>query len=122
MEYKTTIEVVTDADNPMEAADIAGEYLRGHLDTGISMKCVTKPVRRYHKIKIISVFSVLLFGFSASAYFAFTHRSDLTYSQAPDFQGVGAIQPPLKTSSFSGRFCEDWQTKKNMSAIKRINN
>ena len=47
MKYETVIKLLTDAESEHEAVDIAGEFLRGNIETGVSMKCFTKPVKPY---------------------------------------------------------------------------
>jgi len=47
MKYQTVIKILTDAESEHEATDIAGEFLRGNLETGVRMKCYTRPVKSY---------------------------------------------------------------------------
>jgi len=54
--FRTIIELVMEAENPSEAIDIAGEYLRGELDTGVTMECFAKPIlntRTKEKIRVL---------------------------------------------------------------------
>ena len=39
--YRTTIEIISEAENKDEAIEIAGEYLSGNLIYGVNMKCRT---------------------------------------------------------------------------------
>ena len=52
MKYRTVIELVVEADNEHEATDIAGEYLRGDLESGVRMKFSTKPLTAHTILKI----------------------------------------------------------------------
>jgi len=45
--YRTIIELVTEAEDRHEATDLAGEYLRGNISDGVSMRCSTYPVNRF---------------------------------------------------------------------------
>ncbi|UCD54702.1 MAG: hypothetical protein JSV93_04045 [Candidatus Omnitrophota bacterium] len=45
MKYQTVIKILTDAESEHEATDIAGEFLRGNIETGVKMKCYTRPVK-----------------------------------------------------------------------------
>ena len=47
MKYQTVIKILSDADSEHEAIDIAGEFLRGNLETGVEMKCYTRPTKTY---------------------------------------------------------------------------
>lgn len=44
MKYITVIEVICDAPDADEAYNMAGEYLRGNEEHGVSMHCRTAPV------------------------------------------------------------------------------
>ncbi|MFH1995843.1 MAG: hypothetical protein ABIJ27_02455 [Candidatus Omnitrophota bacterium] len=48
--YRTVIEVMTEAEDQHEAADIAGEYLRGNISSGVSMKCSTRPAYKFSRV------------------------------------------------------------------------
>ena len=53
--FKTIIELVTIAEDKHEATDIAGEYLRGNISNGVSMRCSTYPVNNSNKNLSISI-------------------------------------------------------------------
>ena len=44
--YKTIIELVMEANDSSEALDIAGEYLRGNIESGVSIKCYSQPLQK----------------------------------------------------------------------------
>ncbi|MFH1593133.1 MAG: hypothetical protein ABID09_00360 [Candidatus Omnitrophota bacterium] len=47
MKYKTIIEVTSDARNNDEAIYIAGEYLRGNIESGVEIRCKSHPNRAF---------------------------------------------------------------------------
>jgi len=78
MQYKTVIEVVTEADSSLEACDIAGEYLRGHLDSGITMKCRTRRLLDPKLMKLFSIVLVLAALVSMGAILKYSARTQTT--------------------------------------------
>ncbi len=94
MEYKTTIEIINEAENPAEAADIAGEYLCGSIDMGVRMNCTTKPLRNY------TAYRMILLGLLIATFIGLTslriNKNTSTTALFPA-RNVSAIQPPLKT-------------------------
>ncbi|MDD5439322.1 MAG: hypothetical protein PHS37_03955 [Candidatus Omnitrophica bacterium] len=118
MKYKTVIEIISDADNPAEAADLAGDYLQGHLETGITMRCYTKPVRK------IAPVAALFIGFIVIGILGlgicFSGKKEVRVASTVPSNTVNAIQPPLKTSATDSHFRGDWKTKKNSAEIDFI--
>lgn len=111
MEYKTTIEVVTDADSAYEAADIAGEFLKGNIRTGADIKVKTISSVKSNRIKValaVCVAAVVpglfFMGQKMSYDFARVEKKSVTSY---------AIQPPLRTNSAdaqnSKEFKEIWE-------------
>jgi len=94
MQYKTTIEIINEAENPAEAADIAGEYLCGSIDTGVRMNCTTKPLRNYTAYRIIFL-GLLIATFVGLTSFKINKSTSI--SAVLPTRNVSAIQPPLKT-------------------------
>ncbi len=94
MQYKTIIEIINEAENPTEAADIAGEYLRSSIDAGVWMKCTTKPLRNY-RTPFIILCSLLIISFIGLT--SFKANKDNPSPSISTFRNVSAIQPPLKT-------------------------
>jgi N-acyl-L-homoserine lactone synthetase len=96
MHYKTTIEVVTDADNAHEATDIAGEFLRGDINTGADLRVKTVSVAKSRFVKIAlaagvaaaAIGSVLIGG---KAYISIASAQKIPVT-------AYAIQPPLRTN------------------------
>ncbi|NQT23356.1 MAG: hypothetical protein HQ579_07990 [Candidatus Omnitrophica bacterium] len=93
MEYKTVIEIISEAKNSHDAADIAGEYLRGSLDTGVQMKSTSRPLKRYKVSRIILFVLMILSIVSVTTY---KINKNLPILKIPS-KNVCAIQPPLKT-------------------------
>ena len=94
MKYRTTIHLVTEANNEHEASDIVGEYLDGKIHTGVDMSCVTKPVNAN-----LFLCSAMLVSFiTVSAIFlSFDHSETDAVSFFHHKKSVSACQPPLKT-------------------------
>lgn len=122
MKYKTTIEVLTDADNKDEAADIAGEYLRGDISEGADLRVKTLSLSRLRRNMVILVVCSalgILFTILATnriSYKIATGRKESVASYA--------IQPSLKTnmSESQGReFKKIWEEehKKRIESITR---
>ena len=108
MKYKTTIELIAEAETEHEAVDIAGEFLRGNIESGVDMKCRTKPVKASALVRIAVLFILISVAFGATL-FKYSHGpSDAFVSQ----RNFGAIQPPLKTCSHNA-FGESWKEKEN---------
>ena len=119
MKYKTTIEIISEAENKDEAIEIAGEYLSGNLVSGIEMKCLAKPARSLNK-NILSI--VVVCGIMATvALSAFHIKSSAGSTSA--ISGTSAIQPPLRTSAvakYDVDFKKAWQVEENREALDYI--
>ena len=97
MQYKTTIAVVTLADNEVEATDIAGEFLRGNITTGADLKVRTTSVQKSKKVRVglvifVGSLTVGAFILGSQVPYRFAHRSIKPVTSY-------AIQPPLKTNT-----------------------
>jgi len=119
MKYRTTIEVVAEAENKKEAMEIVDDYLTGNLISGIDMRCTTRPVRPYVKSAIsLAVISVLLVAGVLS--FMRVDAGSKTISYSP---GASTVQPPLKTTAkdiSSSDFKKEWEKKHTTEALERI--
>ena len=60
--FKTVIEIVCEAEDHDEAMDVAGEYLRGALSSGVSMQCQTKPLSGGSKLMLTGFMAIGLVG------------------------------------------------------------
>ncbi|MFH1664591.1 MAG: hypothetical protein ABIA77_00375 [Candidatus Omnitrophota bacterium] len=45
MKYRTVIEIVCDAADKDDAYHIAGEYLRGNIESDVTMNCATAALK-----------------------------------------------------------------------------
>lgn len=120
MKFKTKIEIITDANNRHEAADVAGEYLAGNISTGVTMKCNTAPVVHIRKsfiaigaISLLAVFGLIQF---------YAVRATNTVIPEPS-SSFSAVQVPLKTSSNhlqNDEFKDEWRDMQNKEALESI--
>jgi hypothetical protein len=113
--YRTTIELITDASDEHEAVDIAGEYLRGGLESGVMIKCKTKSIRSIMLIRAFASFG-LVFSIGSIALLGNSKNEAPTLTST---RNVSAIQAPLKTSQ-DELFRENWEDKENREVIEYI--
>lgn len=119
MRYKTTIEIITEAENKRDATDIAGEYLSGNITSGVSMKCGTRPFPDYVKGLTVSLVAVLLF---ASAFISAKQMNGWRNSGL-FIAGQDAIQPALSTSPVCSKnpdFKKDWEARQDKAILDYI--
>jgi len=119
MKYRTTIEIVSDAENKNEALEIVGEYLVGNIVSGIDMKCVTKPVRFYNNTmaKLAVVVLLVTVGFLSGV------KAKPQHGFAMSIYQTDAVTPPLKTSDANKRdlnFKKEWEQKQTREALNFI--
>ena len=117
--YKTTIEIVCEAEDRKEAVDVAGEYLRGSIGSGVIMRCRTKPVGTGLKFAVTGFMAISLVGAGLLST-NFTHSQQ--YAGA-DRISYNACQAPLKTGSDGAakdNFKNSWQEKELHRALKSI--
>lgn len=115
MKYRTLIEIVTDAKDHNEAIDIAGEFLRGNLESGVKMKCSTKPLKSRF-IFPASAFAVLLAIVLSLAWSGYFRNGNISFA---DRKHVSAVQPPLKTSEATN-FKETWREERDKKVLDYI--
>ena len=98
MKYKTIIELICDAADKEDAFHIAGEYLRGEVESGVEMKCKAITLRT-QRMLISGVVSVLvLFFFSSFAGMIVREKNDdLKKISNMLLSNTCTIQPVLKT-------------------------
>jgi len=116
MRFKTKIEIVSEAKDKNEAAEIAGEYLSGNIMSGIEMKCHTKPVgvSIRNTVGVVAISAIFIVATLLVAHV----RPTPVLSQAAGINN--AIQPPLKTSEMnkkSDNFKKAWQDRQNKAAL-----
>ena len=120
MRYKTTIEIVTEASNKHEAAEIAGEYLSGDIVSGVKMKCASRPVPSYNGKVVASVavsLAIIIVGLVVTLQ---TKTPGMMGRSSASFD---AVQPPLKTSVVvekDSNFKKEWQEKKTKEILNFI--
>ena len=121
MRFKTTIEIISEAEDKNEAMDIVGEYLSGNLVSGVDMKCLTRPAVNYKR----NVLAGLAVSVLALVFFVVTLHVKPSQNSIPNISGTAAIQPPLKTYGTDNKntnFKKEWQdiqTKKALNSLKR---
>jgi len=110
MQYKTTIEVYTDAGDKFEAADIAGEFLKGDIAKGADLKVKTSTIATTRTVKAVMV--VALTSLTAGAFLLGNQfHSRMAKVETKPVTSY-AIQPPLKTNmtdSQSQEFKKIWE-------------
>ena len=121
MKFKTTIEIITEADSKAEATEIAGEYLSGNLVSGVKMTCKTRPSSAAKNGAIVAlIISLLVTG----GIFSVTQaRSPQANNIGLSICGIRGVQPPLKTApaiNVDSGFKKDWNNKITESTLKHI--
>lgn len=120
MKYKTTIEIVTEAESKEEALEIAGEFLSGNVSSGVGMKYLSRPVhgnRVYVSVAVVAVFVCFLFVVMLG--------SRPAQNISSTFSTLNAVQPPLKTATLgkgSADFKRQWQDAQNREALNNLKN
>ena len=122
MRYKTTIEVLTEAENKYEAADIAGAFLKGEINTGADLKVDTISLTKSRTLKAVLVICLAITisgGWLAGnqIYYKFVKVEKKPVT-------AYAIQPPIKTNlreTQSQEFKNIWQKahKDRLNSIAR---
>ena len=118
--YKAVIEIVCEAENANEALDVAGEYLRGALATGVRMRHWARPLRSAAKVVVTLGMMLAVIGGILST--NFTHPQQYSGS---DLLGFNACQVPLKTHITGierAEFKNSWKqmgTGKSLEQIKK---
>lgn len=123
MQYKTTIEIVTEADSEHEAADIAGEFLKGNFTEAADIKVKTVSVARLSRIHAILAICAISALFGAVVIYNNVSYKIAKMEMKPATSY--AIQPPLKTNlddmQNNNTFKADWEKeyKKRFNSIAR---
>ncbi|MBN1354021.1 MAG: hypothetical protein JW994_05090 [Candidatus Omnitrophica bacterium] len=118
MKFRTIIEIVSDAENEHEAMDVAGEFLRGNLESGIEMKCHTKPLTSHIFSRLIrwSAFFVLLTSAMGLLALSLVKNPPV---HAPIFKNFSACPAPLKTAGLMG-FRKIWSDAGNEKVLEYV--
>lgn len=96
MQYKTMIEVHTEAANQYEAADIAGEFLRGDITTGANVKVHTVSLAKARMTKLALIVCAVTFVSGACVLGNQVYLQIASAKKTPVTSY--AIQPPLRTN------------------------
>ena len=120
MKFKTTIEIISEAENKNEAMEIAGEYISGNIISGVDMKCLTRPVKGHvsyivSSVAILSLVAICAFSTIASVR---PHQSFIS-----NISGACAVQTPLKTSAEAKKdevFKKEWQDVHTREALNSL--
>jgi hypothetical protein len=125
VKYKTIIEIIAEANDSHDALDIAGEYLRGSISSGVSMRYKSVPINPRRKI-FISVACILLSASVVLGTFLFISSPSGTHISSNPFPSkkIGsAVQPPLRTNGKSGlrdQFKDKWSDKSKQAVFQNI--
>ena len=109
MRYRTLIELVCEGENENDAAEVAGEFLRGNIESGVKISCRTKPFKSQRFLQASAVFAAVTLSVIGVASFAYFKSNVAPFSAK---KNTNAIQPPLKTSQ-SADFHKTRQEKEN---------
>lgn len=118
MKFKTTIEIISEAENKNEAMEIVGEYLSGYLASGVDMRCSTKIASTYNKPFVAVLVSSLIL---AVTILSLNHiKPSKTFIGS--VQGFNAVQTPLKTSPAANEsgFKKEWETRHTKETLTHI--
>jgi len=118
MKYKTTIRIITDARDKHEAMDLVGEYLSGHISSGIDMKCATRPANAVTKGVVCFLVGTLFVGIGVLTVVQMKSPQKFLV----DMPGFSTVQPVLKTSQASkdAEFKKAWSLKQAQEAMRHL--
>lgn len=121
MKYRTVIELICDASDKEEAANTAGEYLRGKVDFGVEMKCTATSLWA-HRMKTYAAASIVTFFIFSTLLLnvSMVGSGERLKGQKGSFlPGTCTVTPALRTNEGSG-FKEEWEAKKNEAVLEYI--
>ena len=119
MKYKTIIELICDAVDRDEATNVAGEYLRGEVDFGVSMKCRTLALGTCRVITYAVPTVVLALFLSALLCRGSSMSIDRDVSGLIDVGNTCTVVPALKTEN-SESFKDEWERKQNETVLNDL--
>ncbi|MCX5678082.1 MAG: hypothetical protein NTY76_03125 [Candidatus Omnitrophica bacterium] len=117
MRFKTTIQLVSDAQDKSEALDLVEEYLAGNIVSGVDMRCVTKPVYKSNIVCVAAISLAIVTGILVGSHIK--HPQNMIQT----IPGTSAIQSPLKTSDITHskpEFKKEWQDRQTKEALDQI--
>ncbi|MDD4012924.1 MAG: hypothetical protein PHW14_01860 [Candidatus Omnitrophica bacterium] len=121
MKYRTIIEIISEANDPEEASNMAGEYLRGKMDFGVAMKCRTTKLWEHKAVKY-TLCSAMGFVMLLAVMMNVTPLGGEETVRESSALGVGntfTLMPALKTKHKAG-FRKEWQDMREEVANKYI--
>lgn len=120
MKYKTIIQITCDASDKEDACFIAGEYLRGALDSGVEMSTKTVSLNAQRAMTIVGT-GIFAFLFFSLILVGFHPVSGDKVEQREIFRMAGTctVQPELKTAD-EDSFKADWEKKKDEAILRYI--
>ncbi len=117
MKYRTMIEVISEAENEHDALDIAGEFLRGNLESGVRIKSRTKPLKSHILLQVTALSAILLvFAFTGIEIFGHSKSMSRVFFGT---KNTNAVQPPLKTGK-GADFKETWKEEEHRKVLDYI--
>ncbi len=122
MKYKTTIELICDAENKEEALNIAGEYLKGDMDLGVDLSFKANSLCSV-KVKRVALGMVVMCVFVAGIFAPQYLNTKGTVQRMNTGSSIGSftVQPELKTQSETD-FKQKWREKKEKAILDYIKN
>lgn len=118
MKYRTMIELVCEASDKDDACHVAGEYLRGTVDSGVKMKFKTRLLQTHRAFKCGIVSFAVLFCFAALLFSVIEPGKDGQVSDSKfRIPESCTVQPELKTNTVD-KFRRAWETKQNEAMLE----
>lgn len=123
MKYRTVIELICEADDKEDAGNLAGEYLKGDVDFGVTMKCNTASVVA-HRIKKYTVSLIAAIIMFSSLFLKVTPVGICEKIKGTGYQTfseIYTIGPILKTKDKS-EFKDKWKESKEKAVMDYLKN
>jgi hypothetical protein len=98
VQYKTIIELITDADDEREAVDVAGEYLRGSYNSDVPLRVQTQSLSKRNYSALGYTIFICLMAITCSFIWFSAGRTyqQITINKQHSLETY-AVQPPLRT-------------------------
>ena len=123
MKYRTVIEILCDASDKEEATNLAGEYLKGEINFGVSMKCKSAPLwaHRTKKYTASLIVMVLLLSTFAIQFVPVSENGKTSTKISSRLSSTYTVMPALKTKEQED-FKKEWEKKKDEAVLDYIKN
>ncbi|MFH1797754.1 MAG: hypothetical protein ABH844_00175 [Candidatus Omnitrophota bacterium] len=121
MKYRTVIELICEGQDTEDAGNLAGEYLKGDVDFGVTMKCKTVSLMS-HQIKKYAVLVVAIFIISSSLILKVTPIGVCEKKNGAGYQAfseISTIGPVLKTKN-KVDFMDKWKKSKEKAVLNYL--